>query len=180
MAEVNVLKVQTSDDKTYTIAKEAAKYSELLHNAPESTDEDDDIPLFDVNSRVFETVKEYLEHFSVSDRDPTDMTPFLDTGIKNRGQFEDTITEFERQYIESLLKQGGEHYCETIMASNSMGVTPLMHLLLADFALRVRNRVPEHIADELGLDINQWDEATLEFWKRGMWDDTEPDIDTTV
>lgn len=148
--------LQCGNDETLRVHIDGTKYSELLHprNLPYTEDEDV-VPIYTCwgeNVEAYLMIADYLNYFAKEGREPADISGVVlrDGEIRSRNHLNENISEYEKQFLEEL-KEDSKVYLQTIFAANDIGVHDLLHLLLADFSLRTRNRLPIEICEEFGF-----------------------------
>jgi S-phase kinase-associated protein 1 len=124
----NQIKLQSSDEQTFTVEKQIAERSVLLKNMlediAETTAETAAIPLANVTGKVLKKVIEYCTHHK---EDPIPTVEDDKDAFEQRKRLDD-VSEWDAAFV----KVDNEHLFEIILAANYLDIKPLLDLGYVD------------------------------------------------
>ena len=145
------IKVKSNDNKVVELSSKAASKSGLLRGIIEDYPEDTEFPLNNVNGVTLEKVKEYLIHYQ--DSEPKTVEKPL------KKEFKDCVDDWDYNFI----GDDNSSILSLILAANFMDIKPLLELISANIACKLRGTTTESIRKDFGItELNQAEKAQIE------------------
>lgn len=161
-----MIKIVTNDNKEYTLPQEIAFRSGLIKNIVQDLDlsqNADEIPLTNVDSKTFEKIKKYMElHKANQELNKEPKTPKEpkapqeqaqgSTGLYDRAPKENDrpIAPWEQEYVDKELKDEDTLY-NIVLAANFMDIESLMTLCCKVIAESIKGKTVEEIREKFNL-----------------------------
>ena len=137
-----LVKLKSSDGKTVELSRKAAMRSELLKTTMENYQESTELPIEQVSGDSLSKIRDYLEHYESIE--PKEIKKPLSENFK------DCVDEWDYEYI------GKEENIETLMnlinAASYMNIAPLINLLSAKIAHKIKNISTATIRNVFGIE----------------------------
>ncbi len=146
------IKVKSSDGVVVELSSKAAARSGLLRGIIEDYPEDSEFPINNVTGSVLEKVKEYLVHYE------NEEPPIISKPLKSN-KFEECATEWDKNFVGN----NNDTALSLILAANFMDIKPLLELISANIACKLRGTTTESIRKDFGInELNQAEKAQIE------------------
>ncbi|KAJ1861441.1 hypothetical protein LPJ73_001020 [Coemansia sp. RSA 2703] len=154
-----MIKLQSSDGKTFEVERSVAIQSILIKNLLEDLGESENpIPLPNVTAKVLEKIIEYCDHHK-------DDPPFLVDEYDETPKRSDDIIPWDEKFI--TVDQ--ELLFEILLASNYMDIKPLLDLGCKTVANMIRNKSAEEIRKMFNITDDFTEEEKAQIKKENEW-----------
>ena len=141
-----LVKIRTEDGKVVELSKKAAERSEILKGMIEDYPDDPELHIKSVKGDALLKIKEYLEHYEVSE--PKEVTKPLKSN-----DFKECVDEWDYDFIGKV--EDNEVLENLILAANFLNIKPLLILLAAKIASKIRGVNTQTIRGVFGIkDLN--------------------------
>ena len=150
-----MIKVKAADGKLVELSTKAATKSSVLKGLIEDYPENDELPLPEntVNGNELEKIKDYLMHYQDVEEPPKIAKPLKSNDFKE-------CCEDEWDY--NFVGDNNDEILALIRASNYLDIKPLLELLSAKVACKIRGTTTESIRKDFGIEnINKDEEAQI-------------------
>ncbi|OUM66424.1 hypothetical protein PIROE2DRAFT_40807 [Piromyces sp. E2] len=153
--------LSSSDNQVFTVDKEIAEKSVLLHNMLEDVGESDNvIPLPNVTGDILKKVIEYCEYHR---NDPVETEEELDDiSRSNTG-----IGNWDMKYLEGI--ESNEVLFDITLAANYMDIKPLLNLTCKHIANMIRGKKPEEIRAIFNIENDFTPEEEEQIKRENEW-----------
>ena len=140
------IKIRTEDGKVVELSKKAAERSEILKGMIEDYPDDDELQVKSVKGDSLMKIKEYLEHYE--EIEPKEVAkPLKGT------EFKDCVDEWDYNFIGKV--DDNETLENLILAANFLNIKPLLILLAAKIASKIKGVNTQTIRNVFGItDLN--------------------------
>ena len=148
-----MIKVKAADGKLVELSTKAAKKSAVIKGLIEDFPDNDELPLplNTVNGKELEKIKDYLMHYQDVDEPPKIPKPLKSNDFKE-------CCEDEWDY--NFVGDNNDEILALIRASNYLDIKPLLELLSAKVACKIRGITTESIRKDFGIENINKDEET--------------------
>ena len=148
-----MIKVKAADGKLVELSTKAAKKSAVIKGLIEDFPDNDELPLplNTVNGKELEKIKDYLMHYQDVDEPPKIPKPLKSNDFKE-------CCEDEWDY--NFVGDNNDEILALIRASNYLDIKPLLELLSANVACKIRGTTTESIRKDFGIENINKDEET--------------------
>lgn len=154
-----MIKIITSDEKTFTVSKKAVLLSvtlkHLLEDMMDMPSDECCIPLPNVTGNTFEKILEYLNQYAET------VPPQIDT----TGAVMDDICDWDKSYMimeQSLL-------FDVMLAANYLDIKSLLELSCKTVALMIKGKTTEEIRQTFGIENDFTPEEEEQIRKENEW-----------
>ena len=142
-----VVKIRTEDGKLVELSKKASESSEILKGMIEDYPDDPELQVKSVKGDALIKIKEYLEHYE--DSEPKEVTKPLKSN-----DFKECVDEWDYGFIGTV--EDNEVLENLILAANFLNIKPLLILLAAKIASKIRGVNTQTIRNIFGIkDLNE-------------------------
>ena len=154
--EYDIVKLKTSDGKLYEVPYDVIKKSKLLEN---SNEDENIILLNEIDSKNFDLVLQYLNHFK--DKEPKEIPkPFPE---RTDEEFFRSILEDDWTY--NFLQMSIEDAISLVNAADFLQLDGLINLLAAKLAHEMCNCEVEEARRKFGIECDMTEEEIEEYDK---------------
>mmetsp|Transcript_15739 Transcript_15739/g.17771 ORF Transcript_15739/g.17771 Transcript_15739/m.17771 type:complete len:168 (-) Transcript_15739:352-855(-) len=143
----------SQEKEKFPVSKEVAEMSNLVKEMTEDEeDEDSDIPLPNVSSRVLKKVIEFCQHHE------KEKMPEIEKPLKSSNMAE-VVSDWDAKFVE--VEQ--ELLFQLILAANYMDIKSLLDLSCAKVASMIKGKTPEEIRKTFNItnDFTPEEECTV-------------------
>ena len=150
-----MIKVKAADGKLVELSTKAATKSSVLKGLIEDYPENDELPLPEntVNGNELEKIKDYLMHYQDVEEPPKIPKPLKSNEFK-----ECCVDEWDYNFV----GDNNNEILALIRAANYLDIKPLLELLSAKVACKIRGTTTESIRKDFGIEnINKDEEAQI-------------------
>ena len=158
--EVKEIMLKTSDNCIVAVDEKILKKSKLLKNLIEEYDNDDEIPLNEVDKNVLTTIIEYLQHYNTMEQKKIP-TPFPERTDETffKGILNDSWTYdyLKKMSIEEAIILGN--------AANYLQIDGLLDILAAFLAHEMSNCDVEVARKKFGIECDMTEKEVAEYDK---------------
>ena len=152
----DTVKLKSSDGKLYEVPYDVIKKSKLLEN---SNEDENIILLNEIDSKNFDLVLQYLNHFK--DKEPKEIPkPFPE---RTDEEFFRSILDDDWTY--NFLQMSIEDAISLVNAADYLQLDGLINLLAAKLALEMCNCVVEEARRKFGIECDMTEEEIEEYDK---------------
>ena len=146
------IKVKSCDSVVVELSSKAANRSGPLRGIIEDYPEDSEFPINNVKGATLEKIKDYLVHYE------NEEPPVISKPLKSN-KFEECATEWDKNFV----GDNNEVALSLILAANFMDIKPLLELISASIACKLRGTTTESIRKDFGInDLNEAEKAQIE------------------
>ena len=148
-----IIKVKAVDGKLVELSTKAASKSSVLRGLIEDYPDNDELPLpaNTVNGNELEKIKEYLIHYQDIEEPPKIAKP-----LKSNDFRECCEDDWDYKFV----GDNNNEILALIRAANYLDIKPLLELLSAKVACKIRGTTTESIRKDFGIENINKDEET--------------------
>ena len=142
-----IIKIRSEDGKVVELSKKAAERSEILKGMIEDYPDDTELQVKSIKGDALMKIKEYLEHYE--DSPPKEVgKPLKST------DFKECVDEWDYNFIGKV--DDNETLENLILAANFLNIRPLLILLAAKIAWKIKGVNTQTIRNVFGIkDLNE-------------------------
>lgn len=133
------IQLVSSDGKTYTVPKRAAKISNLVCTTLEQDADAEVVPIPGVSGKTLEKLLEYMNHHEGSEPE------IIDKPLRSKVMSEVVKDQWDAEFIDGIT--GMQDLYDVILAANYMDIKGLLHLGCAKVASRIKGQPLEKIKE---------------------------------
>lgn len=168
------VKIQSNDGETFSIPVKVASVSEVIKNAMENEDDDDqenlEIPIPNVDAKVLQKVIDFCTHYT------EEPMKEIKRPLKSV-----VLSEVVQQWYAEFVEVDQPLLYELLQAANFMNIKVLLDLCAAKIAIMIKGKTPDELRsvfninreftqeekDEVRKEYNLWffSEATVCYWE---------------
>lgn len=147
----------SNDGQKFELESEAAKASKLIANTLEDSSETEEIPIEQVTGTILAKVIDYLKH--IAEQPPTKIEKPL------KGEFNECVNDWECSFCDLE----NEQLFDVMMAANFMEVKPLLNLMCAKVASKIKGKNPDEAREAVGV-VNDFEpEEYAKLYEENKW-----------
>ena len=144
-----MIKVKAVDGKLVELSTKAGKKSSVIKGLIEDYPDSNELPVKTVNGKELEKIKDYLMHYQDVEEPPKIAKPLKSNDFKE-------CCENEWDY--NFVGDNNNEILELLRASNYLDIKPLLELLSAKLACKIRGTTTESIRKDFGIENINTDE----------------------
>jgi len=152
-----LIELVAKDDQKFKVKKNVIMMSGLIADMLEGGDNDESVPVPNVDGKTLAKVIEYCEYHH------NNRAEEIEKPLK--GKVEDVICEFDRKYLE--IDQG--MLIDLIMAANFLNIKDLLDLTCAKVASMIKGKTPEEIRQMFGIENDFTPEEEEKIREENKW-----------
>ena len=159
-----LIKVQGDDETIVEMTAKAAERSVILKDMIENYPDDPIYKVKSVNGETLKKIKEYLEHYSNIE------PPIVPKPLKS-ADFKECVDEWDYNFIGKV--DDNETLENLILAANFLNIKPLLILLAAKIASKIKDVNTQTIRSVFGIeDLNNEEKEQFKADKKYLEDNT--------